>query len=131
MSDSYYERLSAMDAMFLEIEDENVHMHMGGVAIFEAAPAAGSQIRTCLFSGAYIAARKHPIPMMLILASLGRGGTRDCAIFTSMAEDALPSRLSHPREGELPQMTPAGACGIPHPASERVARPARSRASGR
>ena len=34
----HYERLSAMDAMFLEIEDANLPMHMGSVAIFEAGP---------------------------------------------------------------------------------------------
>ena len=34
----HYERLSAMDAMFLEIEDENLPMHMGSVAVFEAGP---------------------------------------------------------------------------------------------
>ncbi|MEN8161737.1 MAG: wax ester/triacylglycerol synthase family O-acyltransferase [Myxococcota bacterium] len=33
-----YERLSAMDAMFLEIEDANVPMHMGSVSLFEAGP---------------------------------------------------------------------------------------------
>jgi WS/DGAT/MGAT family acyltransferase len=41
MSDTFSERLSAMDAMFLEIEDANVHMHVGAVAIFEAAPLRG------------------------------------------------------------------------------------------
>jgi WS/DGAT/MGAT family acyltransferase len=41
MAYTFHERLSAMDAMFLEIEDENVHMHMGGVAIFEAATLRG------------------------------------------------------------------------------------------
>ena len=41
MTDTFYERLSAMDAMFLEIEDENAHMHVGAVAIFEAAPLRG------------------------------------------------------------------------------------------
>lgn len=34
----HYERLSAMDAMFLEIEDEKLPMHMGSVALFEAGP---------------------------------------------------------------------------------------------
>ncbi len=41
MANTFYERLSAMDAMFLEIEDENVHMHMGGIGIFDAAPLRG------------------------------------------------------------------------------------------
>jgi WS/DGAT/MGAT family acyltransferase len=34
----HYERLSAMDSMFLEIEDANLPMHMGSVALFEAGP---------------------------------------------------------------------------------------------
>lgn len=33
-----YERLSAVDATFLEIEDAHVHMHVGAVGVFEAAP---------------------------------------------------------------------------------------------
>jgi WS/DGAT/MGAT family acyltransferase len=33
---SHYERLSAVDATFLEIEDENCPMHVGAVAVFEA-----------------------------------------------------------------------------------------------
>jgi WS/DGAT/MGAT family acyltransferase len=35
---AYYERLSAMDASFLGIEDGNCHMHVGGVMIFDAVP---------------------------------------------------------------------------------------------
>ena len=38
MSYSHYDRLSALDATFLEIEDANVHMHVAAVALFEAAP---------------------------------------------------------------------------------------------
>ena len=34
----YYERLGALDASFLGIEDESCHMHVGGVMIFDAAP---------------------------------------------------------------------------------------------
>jgi diacylglycerol O-acyltransferase / wax synthase len=33
-----YERLSAIDASFLSIEDESCHMHVGAVMIFDAAP---------------------------------------------------------------------------------------------
>lgn len=33
-----YERLGALDASFLELEDENHHMHVGGVMIFDAGP---------------------------------------------------------------------------------------------
>lgn len=38
MAYSYHERLSALDAMFLELEDENAHMHVGAVAVFDARP---------------------------------------------------------------------------------------------
>jgi WS/DGAT/MGAT family acyltransferase len=38
MAYSHFERLSALDATFLELEDPNVHMHVGAVAIFEAEP---------------------------------------------------------------------------------------------
>ena len=37
-----YERLSALDASFLELEDANLHMHVGGVMIFDAAPVRGA-----------------------------------------------------------------------------------------
>ena len=40
MAYSHYDRLSALDATFLDLEDENVHMHVGAVAIFEAKPLA-------------------------------------------------------------------------------------------
>src|SRR5213593_1011508 len=33
-----YERLSAMDASFLGIEDQSAHMHVGAVMLFDAAP---------------------------------------------------------------------------------------------
>ena len=35
---AFYERLSAMDASFLGIEDGTFHMHVGGVMIFDAGP---------------------------------------------------------------------------------------------
>jgi diacylglycerol O-acyltransferase len=38
MAYTHYERLSALDSAILEVEDASVHMHMGSVAIFEAAP---------------------------------------------------------------------------------------------
>ena len=38
MAQSHYERLSALDASFLEIEDPDTPMHVGAVAIFEAGP---------------------------------------------------------------------------------------------
>lgn len=38
MAYSHYERLTAVDAAFLEIEDENCPMHVGAVAVFDAGP---------------------------------------------------------------------------------------------
>jgi diacylglycerol O-acyltransferase len=38
MTYSHYDRLSALDATFLEIEDASVHMHVGAVGIFDARP---------------------------------------------------------------------------------------------
>ncbi|UCE85810.1 MAG: wax ester/triacylglycerol synthase family O-acyltransferase [Deltaproteobacteria bacterium] len=38
MGYSHHERLSALDASFLRLEDENSHMHVGSVALFDAAP---------------------------------------------------------------------------------------------
>jgi diacylglycerol O-acyltransferase / wax synthase len=38
MSYTYYERLSALDASFLALEDHTSHMHIGAAAIFESAP---------------------------------------------------------------------------------------------
>jgi len=35
---AHYERLSALDTTFLEVEDDNAHMHVGAVSMFEAAP---------------------------------------------------------------------------------------------
>ena len=37
---THAERLSALDVSFLELEDANAHMHIGAVAIFDAAPIA-------------------------------------------------------------------------------------------
>jgi WS/DGAT/MGAT family acyltransferase len=38
MSYSHYDRLSSMDATFLDLEDGNAHMHIGSIGIFDAAP---------------------------------------------------------------------------------------------
>jgi WS/DGAT/MGAT family acyltransferase len=40
MTHANYERLSAVDAAFLAIEDECTHMHIGSVSVFEAGPLA-------------------------------------------------------------------------------------------
>jgi WS/DGAT/MGAT family acyltransferase len=39
LSYTHYQRLTALDATFLEIEEPSVHMHVGAVAIFDNAPA--------------------------------------------------------------------------------------------
>jgi WS/DGAT/MGAT family acyltransferase len=38
MAHPHYERLSPLDAALLAVEDHDVHMHMGGLSIFEAGP---------------------------------------------------------------------------------------------
>jgi len=60
---AHYERLSALDASFLEIEDVASHMHVAATLIFDAAPLRAAhggvdmeRIR------AYIASRLHLIP---------------------------------------------------------------------
>lgn len=40
MAYSHFERLSALDSSFLDIEDGTHHMHIGGVVIFERGPVA-------------------------------------------------------------------------------------------
>jgi len=42
MGFTQHERLSALDASFLDIEDDNVHMHLGAVGIFEGGPLLSS-----------------------------------------------------------------------------------------
>jgi WS/DGAT/MGAT family acyltransferase len=60
---AHYERLSALDASFLDIEDENSHMHVAAALVFEGGPLVTShggldveRIR------AYIESRLHLIP---------------------------------------------------------------------
>ena len=38
MSYTHYDRLTALDASFLEMESPGVHMHVGSVSIFEPGP---------------------------------------------------------------------------------------------
>jgi WS/DGAT/MGAT family acyltransferase len=38
MSYSHYDRLTALDASFLDIEDANAHMHVGSVGLFDLGP---------------------------------------------------------------------------------------------
>jgi diacylglycerol O-acyltransferase len=60
---AYYERLSALDASFLGIEDESCHMHVGAVSMFDAAPlrdaAGGIDIDTIRRA---VHARLHLVP---------------------------------------------------------------------
>jgi hypothetical protein len=41
------DRMSAMDAMFYYMEDENTPMHVGGVAVLEGPPPAYGDIVGC------------------------------------------------------------------------------------
>ena len=36
--DTWYERLTSLDSLFLELEDRSAHMHVGAVAIFQGPP---------------------------------------------------------------------------------------------
>src|SRR5438132_9056290 len=38
MESAWYERLSMLDSLFLDLEERTAHMHVGGVAIFEGPP---------------------------------------------------------------------------------------------
>ncbi len=38
MTYCHYERLSALDGVFLDLEDHNSHMHIGSVSLFDASP---------------------------------------------------------------------------------------------
>jgi hypothetical protein len=35
---THYDRLTALDTTFLDLENEGVHMHVGSVGIFEPGP---------------------------------------------------------------------------------------------
>ena len=76
---AHYERLSALDAMFLGIEDENCHMHIAATLVFDGEPLRDAEgrldverIRTYLQSRlhlvpryrqrlAYIPYQRHPV----------------------------------------------------------------------
>ena len=63
MSYAYYERLSIADVGMLAVEDENAHMHMGGVSIFEPGPLWEEE--SGLDIGAiedHVSSRLHRIP---------------------------------------------------------------------
>jgi WS/DGAT/MGAT family acyltransferase len=42
VGDAHYDRLPAFDAAFLKVENENVHMHVGAVVVFDAGPLTGA-----------------------------------------------------------------------------------------
>lgn len=60
---SYYERLTALDASFLGLEDANHHMHVGAVLLFDAAnllnPDGGLDIDRIRY---FILCRLHRVP---------------------------------------------------------------------
>jgi diacylglycerol O-acyltransferase len=63
MARAAHERLSAQDRAFLVFEDADAHMHLGGIALFEAAPlrAPGGGIDIERLR-AHIASRLHLVP---------------------------------------------------------------------
>lgn len=63
MTYAHFERLSAVDAAFLAVEDERAHMHIGSVNVFEPGPLAteGGGIDIDRIRG-HIAALLHRIP---------------------------------------------------------------------
>jgi len=63
MTYAYYERLTAMDSIFLDIEDSHNPMHIGSVAIFEAEPLlteAGGLDFERILAFADVALNKNP-----------------------------------------------------------------------
>src|SRR3989304_1333777 len=56
MSEFHYEPLTYLDASFLALETRNSHMHVAGVALFDAAPLKGDD------GGADIAPLRRPPP---------------------------------------------------------------------
>ena len=42
MAYTHFERLSAVDAAFLAVEDECAHMHIGSISVFESGPLAAA-----------------------------------------------------------------------------------------
>jgi hypothetical protein len=58
-----YSRLSALDRSFLDLEDRNIHMHVGATCVFDvgplASPGGGIDIERVR---AYVESRLHLIP---------------------------------------------------------------------
>src|SRR5205807_9932039 len=68
--ETWYERLTALDALFLDLESRSVHMHVGAVAIFDGpAPAYRDLL-------ALIASRIERVPryrQRVMFVPLGQG----------------------------------------------------------
>jgi diacylglycerol O-acyltransferase len=59
----FSERLSALDASFLALEDEGTHMHLAGIFVFDAGPLRGTGGRLDIGRiGEAIAAQLHRVP---------------------------------------------------------------------
>jgi hypothetical protein len=106
MASAPYERLSAQDRSFFVFEDASAHMHLGGIAVFEAGPlataAGGVDVERIR---AYIAARLHLVPRyrqrLAWVPVLGRPVWVDDAHFN------LSYHVRHtavPRPGDAPQL---------------------------
>lgn len=67
---AWHERLSALDATFLYIEDRNAHMHVGGLCIFEGPPPSHAELLQ------HVEARLAAVPryrQRLAFVPLGQG----------------------------------------------------------
>jgi WS/DGAT/MGAT family acyltransferase len=60
---AHYERLSALDAMFLGIEDENCHMHVAATLVFDGEPLRDAEGRLDVERiRGYLQSRMHLVP---------------------------------------------------------------------
>jgi len=58
-----YSRLSALDRSFLDLEDRNIHMHVGATCVFDVGPLAGPDSGIDIDRvRAYVESRLHLIP---------------------------------------------------------------------
>jgi diacylglycerol O-acyltransferase len=98
MAYAYHERLSALDASFLSMEDGRAHMHIGSVAIFEAAPltreGGGLDIERIL---EFIDAQLHKVPRFRQVISWVPGFAHPVWV-----DDASFNLLYHVRHSALP-----------------------------
>ena len=62
MAYSFYERLSALDRSFLDLEDHNAHMHIGAVAVFDGGPSGMRTAASTWIASAAVEGDLHRVP---------------------------------------------------------------------